>query len=337
MGIALYIVVSTNRTRIQLPNPNVSLRCCSAVSLQRAYTKNYTVAKQVFLPQRTDSLTRWPIKSKVQQPLLGFMVAFDINHWCPGSAVRFCPQDSSDHSLTLLSKTGLYINTSLGGHLLDMRSLLPEGEKKKKKDLQAVIPLEVSLTALLSLWAAKGQNLRVGFSFSGEREKIVLTLESPLFLFITGVRGPVIFIGHMADILISAVYFWLWCQPLQFSLAEEGCDTSGWYVQYLLYFPHCTLCPERPLKCERLEWKGSITEAPKSTHSPYAHTHRIVFTPHLVFHSLPWPFSYVVHEQLFESSQWFKTLKLFCLQSSSGVMSNKVHGEFPACIVWVQQ
>lgn len=63
----------------------------------------YTVAMQVCSPQRTDSLTWWPIKSKVQQPLLGFMVTFDINHRCPGSAVRFCPQDSSDHSLTLFS------------------------------------------------------------------------------------------------------------------------------------------------------------------------------------------------------------------------------------------
>lgn len=122
------------------------------------------------------------------------------------------------------------INTSLGGHLLDMRSLLPE-EKKKKLYLQAEIPLEVSLTALLSLWAVKGQNLQVGPFFSGEMEKIVLTLESPLFLFITGVRGPVIFIGHTADILISAVYFWLWCQPLQFSSQKKkGCDTSGWFV-----------------------------------------------------------------------------------------------------------
>ena len=33
----------------------------------------------------------------------------------------------------------------------------------------------------------------------------MLTLDSYLFLFITGVRGPVTFIGHAADILISAV------------------------------------------------------------------------------------------------------------------------------------
>ena len=30
----------------------------------------------------------------------------------------------------------------------------------------------------------------------------MLTLESPLFLLITGARAPVIFIGHMADISI---------------------------------------------------------------------------------------------------------------------------------------
>lgn len=35
----------------------------------------------------------------------------------------------------------------------------------------------------------------------------MLTLESPLFLFITQVRGPVSFIERMADILISTVYF----------------------------------------------------------------------------------------------------------------------------------
>lgn len=118
-----------------------------------------------------------------------------------GQRCDYCPQDSSDHSLTRLSKTGLSIS-ALGRHLLDMRSLLPEGKKYR----QAVIPLEVSLTAFLSLCAAKGQNLQVGF-FSGKREKIMLTLESQLFLFITRVRGPVIFIGRRADILISTVYF----------------------------------------------------------------------------------------------------------------------------------
>lgn len=109
MGIPLYIVVSTNRLRLQWLNPNVSLNC-SAVSPQCVSTKTSTPASQVFSPQRTDSLTRWPIKSNVQQPLLGFMVTFDINHWRPGSAVRFCLQDSSDHSFTLHSKTGVYIN-----------------------------------------------------------------------------------------------------------------------------------------------------------------------------------------------------------------------------------
>lgn len=197
-------------TRIQLPDCNVPLYCCSAASIQCVCTKTHTVAMQVFPPQRADILTWWPMKSKVQQPLVGFMVTFDINHWCTGSAVRFCPQDSSDHSLILLTKTGLYINTSLGGHLLDMRLLLPEGKKRSSSSNTA--------GGLLNSvpQAAKGQNLQVCF-FSEEREKIVLTLESLLFLFITGVRGPVIFIGHTADILISAVYFWLWCQPLQFS------------------------------------------------------------------------------------------------------------------------
>lgn len=45
------------------------------------------------------------------------------------------------------------------------------------------------------------------FFFSSEREKIVLTLESLLFLLITGVRGPVNLIGQTADILILAVGF----------------------------------------------------------------------------------------------------------------------------------
>lgn len=276
MGIALYIVVSTNRTRIQLPNPNVSLHCCSAVSLQRARPKTYTVAMQVFSPQRTDSLTWWPIKSKVQQPLLGFMVTFDINHWCPGSAVRFCPQDSSDHSLTLLSKTGLYINTSLGGHLLDMRSLLPEEKKISSSSNTAGGLFNSAPQSMSSKRAKPASGL---FFFFGEREKIVLTLESPLFLFITGVRGPVIFIGHTADILISAVYFWLWCQPLQFSSQKRL-----WHVRVVCAiftgFPslYLTLCPERPLKYERLGWKWSITEAPKSTHLLKTHTLYCVHT-----------------------------------------------------------
>lgn len=123
-----------------------------------------------------------------------------------GLSKQICLQDSSDHSLTLLSKTGPYISASWGGHLLDMSLLLPDGKKYR----QAVILLEVSLTAFLSLWAAKGQNQQAGF-FSGKREKIMLTLESPLFLFIRRVRGPVSFIERMADILILTVYFWLWC------------------------------------------------------------------------------------------------------------------------------
>lgn len=202
---------------------------------------------QVFLP--SDSPTWWPIKPKVQQPLLGFMVTFDINHWYPGSEVRFCPQDSSDHSLTLLSKTGLYINTSLGEHLLDMRSLLPA---EKNIYLRAVIPLEVSLTALLRLQAAKGQNLQVGFFLSEERKKIVLTLESPLFLFITGSRGPVIFIGHTADILISAMYFWLWCQPLQISLQKKFVTRQG--GMYNIYCVSLTV-PYSVLR--QLQWERS--------------------------------------------------------------------------------
>ena len=41
--------------------------------------------------------------------------------------VRRTPLITPSHSN---SKTGLYINTSLGGHLLDMRSSLPEVKKK---------------------------------------------------------------------------------------------------------------------------------------------------------------------------------------------------------------
>lgn len=215
-------------------------------------TKTYTVATQVFPPQQADRLTWWPIKSKVQQPLVGFMVTFDINHWCTGSAVRFCPQDSSDHSLTLLTKTGLYINTSLGGHLLDMRLLLPEGEKRSSSSNTAG---GLFNSVLQSVSSKRAKTCKWAF-FSEEREKIVLTLESPLFLFITGVRGPVIFIGHTADILISAVYFWLWCQPLQFSSQNKRL----WHVRMVRavftvpsLYPICY--PKRLLKCERLEWK----------------------------------------------------------------------------------
>lgn len=123
-----------------------------------------------------------------------------------GQQWDFSLQDSSDRSLALLSKTDLY--TSLrrweGSYWTRERCC-----QNEKKHLQAVIPLEVSLTAFHSLRAAKGQNLRVG-SISVKREKIMLTLESQLFLFFTRVRGPVIFIGRTADSLILTVYFWLW-------------------------------------------------------------------------------------------------------------------------------
>lgn len=46
-----------------------------------------------------------------------------------GLSKQICLQDSSDHSLTLLSKTGPYISASWGGYLLDMSLLLPDGEK----------------------------------------------------------------------------------------------------------------------------------------------------------------------------------------------------------------
>lgn len=79
---------------------------------------------------RTVSLTWWPIKSNVQQPLLSFMVTFDINHSHQGSAVRF----QSAGFLWSLPRTPqqnrpLYITASLGGLLLDTRASLPEWKK----------------------------------------------------------------------------------------------------------------------------------------------------------------------------------------------------------------
>ena len=89
------------------------------------------------------------------------------------------------------------------------------------------------------------------FFFSGEWEKIVLTLESPLFLFITGVRGPVIFIGHTADILISAVHFWLWCQPLQFSSQKKRL----WHVRVV-----CAIFTVIPsLYLNSLSWETTLS------------------------------------------------------------------------------
>lgn len=161
MGTSLCIVVSTNRTIIHLSSPNVSLDFCSAVC---ACTKTYTVAvhffsSSSFKPQRADSLTWWPIKSKVQQPLLGFMVTFDINHRCPGSAVRWCPRDSSDHSLTVTQQSRP-LHQYLTGRALTGHEVVTAW--RKKKNLQAVLLLEVSLTALRSLWVAKRQNLQEG-------------------------------------------------------------------------------------------------------------------------------------------------------------------------------
>lgn len=79
---------------------------------------------------RTVSLTWWPIKSNVQQPLLSFTVTFDINHSHQGSAVRF----QSAGFLWSLPRTPqqnrpLYITASLGGLLLDTRASLPEWKK----------------------------------------------------------------------------------------------------------------------------------------------------------------------------------------------------------------
>lgn len=124
----------------------------------------------------------------------------------------------------------------------------------------------------------------MGLFFPEEREKIVLTLESPLFLFITGVRGPVIFIGHTADILISTVHFWLWCQPPAIFLTKKVATRQGGMCNIYcisLVLPY-SLSRGTTSVCERLEWKWSVTEAPKSTCLPAErHTHRIVFTPRL--------------------------------------------------------
>lgn len=101
---------------------------CSAEPPHCVSTK--AEALQIFRPQRTVSLTRWPIKSNVQQPLLSFMVTFDINHSHQGSAMRFQPAGllwSLPH--TPRQNRPLYITASLGGLLLDMRASLPEGKK----------------------------------------------------------------------------------------------------------------------------------------------------------------------------------------------------------------
>lgn len=109
--------------------------------------------------------------------------------------MRFCPQDSSDHSLTLHSKTGLYIN-AFSGRALTGQEIVTVRRKKIASGSNTTGGLFNSVPQSMSSKRAKPA--------SG---KIMLTLESPLFLFITRVRGPVIFIGRMADILISTVHF----------------------------------------------------------------------------------------------------------------------------------
>lgn len=188
------------------------------------------------------------------------MVTFDINQRCPGSAVRCCPQDSSDHPPHTHTERGLYINTSLGGHLLDMRSLLPE-VKKKKNNLQAVILLEVSLTALLSLWAAKRQNLQVGFFFPKKERKLCWLWSLPCFSssqewgvqwFLWGIRLTFWFRQCTFDFDVNPCNF----------LCKKKRLWHVWVVCAIFTeFPwlHLTLGPERPLHSERLGWKWSVT------------------------------------------------------------------------------
>lgn len=111
-----------------------------------------------------------------------------------------------------LSPTPLQNNTlanSVCGRAFTGRELVTARREKKKKTEScmhrpAVIPLEVSLTAFLRVGEAKGKTCKSGGKKGGE---MMLTLESPLFLFITRVRGPVIFTGRAADILISMLHF----------------------------------------------------------------------------------------------------------------------------------
>ena len=137
--------------------------------------------------------------------------------------------------------------------------LFLSGEEKKRK-LQAVIPLEVILTMFPSLGRAKGEKSGVGFfsssSFFWAEEKMLLTLDSHLLLFITGVKGWLIFMGRAADILISAKHCFstLMSTPVIFPKKGGMWYVSGCYVQYLLYSSLAVIFliyrQGRPQKCQ---------------------------------------------------------------------------------------
>lgn len=129
MGITLYIVVSTNRSRFQFLDPNVSLNC-SAVSLQRVSTKTYTWALQVFFTTENRQPDMVANKIKCTTSPVGFHG--HIWHQSLTSRVSSAIFVHRIPLITPLHSTAKQASPSmlfLGGHLLDMRLLLSEGKK----------------------------------------------------------------------------------------------------------------------------------------------------------------------------------------------------------------
>lgn len=167
-----------------------------------------------------------------------FIVVFDINHQCPGSGVQFCPRDSSDHSLTLTQQNRplhqYFTRRALTGH----EAVIARKKIKNKKNLQAVMLLEVSLTTLLSLWASKGQNLRVGFFSWRKRENCVDFGVALVSLHHRSEGSSDFYMAYGWRFDFSCVLSTLMSTLCNFPSQKEGCDMSGGYAQCLLYFSH---------------------------------------------------------------------------------------------------
>lgn len=84
-------------------------------------------------------------------------------------------------------QTNLYIISSLGGHLLDVGFYCQDFLKEEEDSLNG---------AFNFMWRTETE-LWVG-SLSAKERKMMLSLENSVFLFITGLKGPMTFIGLSA-------------------------------------------------------------------------------------------------------------------------------------------
>lgn len=215
-----------------------------------------------------------------------------------GQQCDFSLQDSSDRSLALLGKTDLYTSLRLWEGSYWTRERRCQNEKKISSSCNTTGGL---FNGVPQSTSSKGAKPASGLFFWKKGRKLC----------------------------------WLWSLNCFSSSHEWGVQWFLLGVQLTVWVWQCTfdfdvnLC-NLPAKKVVTRWGGMCSmrcnssvvpncESQESLLEPrerlkninpgapkFKHARCEVFTPALPFHSLLWPFTHVVREQLSESSQWFK-------------------------------